>query len=66
MREPAYCFFEGGESIPFSQLPAHALRVAPNAPLSENADPSIRDFFDPDFRRIYASILLRERGLCGL
>lgn len=64
MKEPIIGKFDGIEiNLPYSQAPTAALqsRVAGKGKMGLNfeGDPK---FYSQDFRKMYAAILLRERG----
>lgn len=64
MKEPTYYKLDGTEGVPLSAAPLEWIRNAANGYASHGITPIQPTEFDPDgkFRRLYASILLKERG----
>jgi hypothetical protein len=51
-------------NLPYSQAPTHALQsmAAGRGRMSKNFEDDVK-FYSQDFRKMYAALLLRERGL---
>jgi hypothetical protein len=66
MKEPIAIveFADGGEArLAYSLMPLYMLKSRAGGRVVWNAGEPLDPDFDPDFRRRYAAILLRERGL---
>lgn len=61
MKEPCFTRQSTGEQIPYSQAPIFVLQRIGEIRISPN--PEHPECYDQDFRRRYAAILLKERGL---
>lgn len=64
MREPYSRFADTGqEHLPYSQESSHVLRCITQGVTTTGCAPAPSNGLDIDFRRRYAAILLKERGL---
>lgn len=61
MREPAMVNPKTMVTLPYSQCPSEWLKLA--GTLSKTKDSEENEFFSYDFRKRYAAILLKERGV---
>ena len=63
MKEPTIYFYSTGAEVPYSMGTVRQLvwRAQGNVRMADGIAPD--PFFDADFRKRYAAILLRERGL---
>lgn len=65
MKEPCFKCEDTGAQFPYSHAPKHLLELVAGCDpgVFENPNPDHPECYDTDFRRRYAAILLRERGL---